>query len=519
MAIHHCRPHSSSLNLYLTSTTTSTTNTNIMSATKRPSDDSPNHHHNNDNDDNNNNDDTKDGRNLLPPITKKTKTRITDNEKSLPLYGTQEYWDQRYQHLLVPSNNTQATSSINKNDNEDQDNDDTPLPYHAWYFTYDELRPLVLPCILGGRQTAFAIFHTTNNYHDNNNNNDDDDEQEEDDHENDEQEDDHKNKVIGPESRSSEGQEVQLSLDKQDTSVDNSDVDDVDDDSFVEVDPDEDESDEDEDNQDVERPGLSQRGPIQVLEIGCGDVPLGVGLALELQDLQQQTGALSKSLVERIVCTDYSPTVIALMKQQYPSVPSNNGTSTDKQQTSSSAPSNRGPVVPITAVSLDFETADARQLPYKDSSFACLLEKGTLDAMLSDPEHGQPNCIQIVSECARVLQTPGILLLISHLNAHTDRGKGWLQDVVWPGLQQGDATAMWEMEVHGSDQIVTDNDNDSDTVQSLEQQQQQRAPSGTPGPAVYIIHKTGHSTKSDNNDTNKQPSSTTRTIPVKFYAY
>ena len=56
-------------------------------------------------------------------------------------------------------------------------------------------------------------------------------------------------------------------------------------------------------------------GPISVLEIGCGDVPLGCGLANDLKSMEATTGADSQLICNRIVCTDYSPTVIEVMRR------------------------------------------------------------------------------------------------------------------------------------------------------------------------------------------------------------
>ncbi len=89
--------------------------------------------------------------------------------------------------------------------------------------------------------------------------------------------------------------------------------------------------------------------------------------------------------VRRIVCFDYSETVIdALLK---------------KQQEEESQSKNR--------LSVEYKVHDARDLPYSDREFHVVIDKGTLDAMLSHKEDGKDNCIKILSESARILEENG----------------------------------------------------------------------------------------------------------------
>lgn len=253
------------------------------------------------------------------------------------------------------------------------------------------------------------------------------------------------------------------------------------DDEYVEVDDDDDDEDEEEDV--VEREGLSKNGPISVIEIGCGDVPLGAGLALELKELETQTGASTLKVVKEICCTDYSRSVVSSMQAQYRSF------AKDEIRPKHSAD--------IGNVPLKFVVADARKLDYDNRRFELILEKGTLDAMLSDQKDGVQNCVQIMRECARVLAINGYIVLVSHLNAHTERGIGWLQDVVFEGLRGGDPESGYVIEVHGNSEVQEDS---------------KTALPGTPGPAVYIIRKKEKETSCEVEEENTS-------IPVKFFAY
>ena len=64
-------------------------------------------------------------------------------------------------------------------------------------------------------------------------------------------------------------------------------------------------------------------------------------------------------------------------------------------------------------------------------------------------------------------------MMISHINAHTENGMEWLNDIVVPGLRQGGGRRQWSVEVHGADIPEDDEEGESES----------------PGPAVYIIHK------------------------------
>jgi hypothetical protein len=161
------------------------------------------------------------------------------------------------------------------------------------------------------------------------------------------------------------------------------------------------------------------------------------------------------------------------------------------------------------AIPVDYEAGDARKLSYENESFEVILEKGTLDAMLSDSDgKGQTNCRKIVSECARVLAIGGYIIIISHLNAYVESGLEWLNSVVVPGLRAS-GKFEWLIEVHGSDiEIPSDVDGDEDA--------DEKKPIESPGPAVYFIEKVGLLDKAKASDSGDQE---LPTIPLKFFSY
>ena len=79
-------------------------------------------------------------------------------------------------------------------------------------------------------------------------------------------------------------------------------------------------------------------------------------------------------------------------------------------------------------------------------------------------------------------------MIVSHLNAHAQKGLQWLDDIVVPGLRKGiesneHSSCKWNIEVHGNDaDVPSDKDDDeNDGDDSMEEQSH--------GPAVYVIQK------------------------------
>lgn len=393
---------------------------------------------------------------------KRPRDESNDNEqtdKPTPAYGTQEYWENRYKNNAKPGQSDK--------------NEDDPEAFHAWYFQFDELAPILMPLIVGSAE-----------YEGNEDGNCDDGsdtmkevEKEAQEEKTAEQGAESTLKALPPKN----GDESDEDLDQDKANQASDDGEDCSDtgsyEGFEIVEMDE-EDDEDADSV-AERPGLAKNGPISVLEVGCGDVPLGTGLAQTVQDFGKQTEKDPSHIVKKIVCLDYSPSVIQQMK--------------DEQQQSQKTEQ---------AIPLLYEVGDARELVYKSESFDVILEKGTLDAMLSDSDGlGQSNCQKIVSECGRVLKVGGYFVIISHLNAHVESGMEWLNNIIVPGLRAA-GKYEWLIEVHGSDvEIPTDDEDDEKEIES-------------PGPAVYFIEKVGVLAQQETEASDEQP-----IIPLKFFNY
>ena len=393
-----------------------------------------------------------------------------------PTYGTKEYWEARYK-----SHNLPAEVTVNENSYVLDGvllSKDALRAGHEWYFTYDELRPILLPLILGKLDNEVDASDYNNN---------DDDaeswiEEEEDDadeveeYEEDDQEDEN------------HSEEDNIDDNKQSTCCEKE--------SEHENAQKDTEDDTHADKQEHYQADTSIK-PKRVLEIGCGDKPLGTALVSDLLSMQLSM------VVGQVTCIDYSEVVVkSLIEQQKKEEreQDHNCSTSAKDEDAQHESSDTNQLKP------NFQALDARSLPFESNTWDLILEKGTLDAMLSDDNEGVHNCIKIVKEMARLTSEGGAILIVSHLNANEPKGMGWLEDVVFCGLknefmerrrkgkekmksnnngkseEDEKKEYVWSVEVHGGEGKFLDvngdeiENPDNDAIQIY-------------GPAVYVIRK------------------------------
>ncbi|GFH50038.1 hypothetical protein CTEN210_06514 [Chaetoceros tenuissimus] len=325
-----------------------------------------------------------------------------NSEDECPSYGSQNYWEDRYK------NNYGNDVNHKKEEQEGEAG-------FSWYFTYEELSPLILPLVLGR------------------------DEEEDEDWSSDEEEE------VEEEIEEIEEEEIE-----EDENI-AQDAEDIEDDV------------EGEDDTTQLLPTLKKmdgKAPAKVLEIGCGDVPLGNGLCEQLLTMEQNSNIKLKDVVESIICFDYSKACIDILQK------------IQSQQTQKKD-----------SLQVDYKVHDARKLPYESRTFQLVMDKGTLDAMLADKVEGRGNCVKIVSEAARTLAMDGYILIVSHLNANNAEGYDWANDILSTGLKSGDSDCNWQIEVHGND-VEEENDNEDDENETEDDDESKNY-----GPAVYICKK------------------------------
>lgn len=145
-------------------------------------------------------------------------------------------------------------------------------------------------------------------------------------------------------------------------------------------------------------------------------------------------------------------------------------------------------------------------------------------------------------------------MLVSHINANTEKGIDWLNSIVVKGLRNGGGNfSEWEIEVHGNDgdegeeeefedggeEYVSDGDNaggvnngeattndneadEADDESATENDGNENGhasslPPESPGPAVYIIHNLS---KTRDRDRRKDAAvDPPPTVPLKFFSY
>ena len=414
------------------------------------------------------------------PPTSENLTEGGDDKDPPPAYGSQEYWEKRYSVLQPQSQKSKLDAGVGDDGSESEEKSDA-LPGHSWYFTYDELRPLILPLLLGREEE----------------------EKEEEWEEEEEEEEEESDEKVACDDGKDE-QQKESNADKQTTDV-------------------------------VPKNGAvdAYHPPKSVLEVGCGDVPLGEALRADLLRSEKESGAPAENVVKRIVCNDYSKVVIDVLRERQKQRWSTSGTMGSYEITNgrdgmkvedvvikSSSENTNGCEAAINTLDVSYIAEDARNMTHKNESFDLVIDKGTLDALLSDKEIGTKNCVSVVSEMARVVAIGGFIVIVSHMNAHVQSGIEWCDEVVAAGLRASGASASWEIEVHGSDGsnnddddiaydeeeeegevaeveegegVITDDnaegDEEGEDEEEITSNDEKGSSSGSPGPAVYIIHK------------------------------
>lgn len=348
-------------------------------------------------------------------IAGSTRSTASSSEKlPAPKYGSREYWDARYKsHASFDEKLLAVDDSAVDADGDGCVVDGIVLsreamkPGHEWYFSYDELRPLIMPLILGNDDVVGSEYDDDGDAESWVEEEEGDGDGDGDDGERtDDDEDGDDDSIIAEDESGGTGVTLQSRFEKKP----------------------------DNPNEAMERPSSDSNGhgelsghtehvPKRVLEVGCGDTPLGASLATDLISMHADMGIDARALVGEITCIDYSYIVVQKL----------NGQGSDEHE---SHPSNDASIWnKIEKLRPNYQAIDARSLPFSSNTYDLVLEKGTLDAMLSDDEEGLSNCIRIVKEMARVTSDGGAILIVSHLNANDPKGMSWLEDVVFNGLK------------------------------------------------------------------------------------
>lgn len=149
----------------------------------------------------------------------------------------------------------------------------------------------------------------------------------------------------------------------------------------------------------------------RILELGCGNSTLSNDLSL--------------SGYESITAIDYSRVVIEQQQKLYPN---NNVT---------------------------YQTVDATRMSTKlvNKSYNCVLDKATLDSMMSGSEQ---NAISMVREVCKVLANYGAYVVVSHVDPDTADGEHFLYNILIKNLAW--KYCRYTVDVHSSELVTEDTD-------------------------------------------------------------
>ena len=115
-------------------------------------------------------------------------------------------------------------------------------------------------------------------------------------------------------------------------------------------------------------------------------------------------------------------------------------------------------------------------------------------------------------------------MIVSHLNANSNKGMQWIDDVIINGLQSGDASANWKIEIHGGDgetesASATEDNNDTCsglTVMETANEEPDDDDDDRYGPAVYIIQKVN---RDETSGQKQECESKESKVALKFFGY
>jgi SAM-dependent methyltransferase len=177
-----------------------------------------------------------------------------------------------------------------------------------------------------------------------------------------------------------------------------------------------------------------------ILELGCGDKPLLPGFETNFKQSA------------RLIGIDYSQNVVDLLNKE-------------KQE---------GSVI-------SYQQMDARRTNFNSDSFDFIVDKGTMDAMLSakSAEQGFANVNKIFLEAVRVLKLDSQFVIVSHIEADSDEFHELMQGVILPALDTK-RNVLWDIEAHEVSQRCNVDDTENGS-------KKQKGSSDSGRGTVYII--------------------------------
>jgi len=156
---------------------------------------------------------------------------------------------------------------------------------------------------------------------------------------------------------------------------------------------------------------LAPLAPLRLLEVGCGDAPLAPAFAGAAADSALATA--------RAVAIDFAASVVEALKRD------------------------------CAGDGVEYACMDARAMTFADGAFNAVIDKGTIDALISG-KGGLKRVRELLGDAIRVLEPGGVLCITSHLNPLKELGETFLEEVLFPVLR-GHHRDTWIVYCHASE--------------------------------------------------------------------
>ena len=171
--------------------------------------------------------------------------------------------------------------------------------------------------------------------------------------------------------------------------------------------------------------GIIPRSQHRVLEIGCGNSELALGLY---------------NAGYNVVASDYAKQQILHLRQQY------------RQQIQATSPT------------LTFDHVDCRNLwdKYGAEAFQAVVDKACLDSMLAGGEEGKMSAMETCKQVDRILRDGGHFVVVSHAHPETALGKILMVECVLSNVDT--ATARWSVDIHSTEEDSSDGEEEEEEV-------------------------------------------------------
>jgi 2-polyprenyl-3-methyl-5-hydroxy-6-metoxy-1,4-benzoquinol methylase len=228
--------------------------------------------------------------------------------------------------------------------------------------------------------------------------------------------------------------------------------------------------------QDIIKHRKNEMSQMKVLEIGCGNKPL----ITSFNELTEESKPLFQS--KNLYGIDFSEKVIEFLqdcqKDTEASVDSVSASNVKKQKkTTSQSSSEKKETIDK---KIHFECLDARNLStsYDNNSFDIIIDKGTMDAMLSEKKKnkGIENAQKMISEMIRCISTKnGLIMIISHIHPESTAFSVFFEDILSPALMDIKQGVVWKLYCHATSR---NDESDDEGEEVKDEESAEKAPEG-----------------------------------------